>query len=135
VVLAGHSQSAAEGYWRFYVLMCNADGTRRWVFTQAPKVDAADASASAVRVSSSGRVYAAGSLETGSADVAEDVYQTFVCELTTAGDPVWTDWWPTAAVARSAPADMAVRAGAMHVVGTFTTAGGGTSQYVLSWDD
>jgi hypothetical protein len=135
VVLAGHSQSAAEGYWRFYVLMCNADGTRRWVFTQAPKVDAADASASAVRVSSSGRVYAAGSLEAGSADVAEDVYQTFVCELTTAGDPVWTDWWPTAAVARSAPADMAVRAGAVHVVGTFTTAGGGTSQYVLSWDD
>ena len=135
VALAGHSLHAGEGYWRFYVLMCNSNGARRWAYTQAPKVDAADAYASEVQVSSTGHVYAAGSLETGSDDVAEDVYQTYVCELTAAGSPVWFDWWPAAAVARCDPADMALSGGSVHLVGTFTTSGGGTSQYVLSWED
>jgi len=78
---------------------------------------------------------AAGSLETGSGAVAEDVFQTYICELTDAGSPVWFDWWPAAAVARCDPADMALSGGSVHLVGTFTTSGGGTSQYVLSWED
>jgi len=135
VALAGHSLHAGEGYWRFYVLMCNSKGAGRWAYTQAPKVDAAETYASEVQVSSTGHVYAAGSLETGSGDVAEDVYQTYVCELTAAGSPVWFDRWPAAAVARCDPADMAISGGAVHGVGTFTTSGGGTSQYVLSWED
>ncbi|MBE3035254.1 MAG: hypothetical protein IMZ74_18925, partial [Actinobacteria bacterium] len=111
VALAGHSLHASEGFWRFYVLMCNSKGSRRWAYTQAPKVAAADAYASQVQISSTGQVYAAGSLETGSGTVAEDVFQTYICELTDAGSPVWFDWWPAAAVARCDPADMALSGG------------------------
>ena len=135
VTLAGDSLHPAEGYHRFYVLTRNADGTRRWAYTQAPKADAADACASEVRVGATGRLYAAGALQNGSDEVAEALFQTCACKLTAAGDPVWYRWWPATAVARCDPADMALSNGTVHLVGTFTTAGGGTSQYLLTWED